>query len=265
MRNNTYALLIFALLSTLLLSGCITDSKTRSFHALDPSFSAALEHERKKNFSTIRTDMAMKGLSIGTPLYIRAFKSEMEMELWAQNPYTGEYKLYKTYPICQKSGSLGPKIKEGDRQTPEGFYDVTPDRMNPHSKFYLSFNIGYPNAYDRAHGHTGSALMVHGACVSAGCLAMNDNNIGEIYLIIDESFKNGVHRIPVHIFPFRMTSDQLALRQNSPWMPFWLDLKKGYDYFEKYHVPPDMGLEHNRYVLNDKKSPETPWKVSSTN
>lgn len=244
------ALPLFCLLLTVIIvTGCTT-AKKRSFKPLNPYYSATLDYERKKNFATLRTDMAIKGVQMGAPVYIRAFKDEMELELWLKNPYSHEYKLFKTYPICKKSGALGPKLKEGDLQTPEGFYDTTYSRMNPNSQYYLSFNIGYPNAYDRAHGRTGSALMIHGSCVSEGCLAMTDKHIGEIYMIIEESFKNGVPVAPIHLFPFRMTPENLALRQNSEWMPFWLDLKTGYDFFETHKVPPQMGVADKRYVLH---------------
>lgn len=234
----------------LFLCSCATH-KPRSFKPLDPYYSATLDYERKKHFSNLKYDMAIKGLEMGTPIYVRAFKSEMELELWGYDSYNQNYKLIKTYPICKKSGVLGPKTKEGDLQTPEGFYDVIHERMNPNSQYYLSFNIGYPNAYDRARGGTGSALMVHGNCVSEGCLAMTDKNIGEIYIIIEESFKKGTVSVPVHIFPFRMSEANMALRTDSEWIGFWQDLKQGYDFFETYHIPPPMTLSaDSRYALN---------------
>lgn len=243
------AILMLGLIAILFLSSCVTH-KQRSFKPLNPYYSATLEYEHKKNFNRLKTDMAIKGLAMGTPIYIRAFKTEMEMELWGYDSYSKSFKHFKTYPICKKSGVLGPKQKEGDLQTPEGFYDVTYGRMNPNSKYYLSFDIGYPNAYDRSLGRTGSALMIHGNCVSEGCLAMTDKNIGEIYIILEESFKNGSPIVPIHLFPFRMTEQNMALRKDSEWMPFWMDLKHGYDYFEKYHFPPVMTHQEGKYALN---------------
>lgn len=243
------AMLMLGLAILLFLCSCATH-KARSFKPLDPYYSATLEFERKKNFSNLKYDMAIKGLEMGTPLYVRAFKSEMEMEIWGYDPHSRDYKLFKTYPICQKSGTLGPKTKEGDLQTPEGFYYVTHERMNPNSQYYLSFNVGYPNEFDRAHGSTGSALMVHGNCVSEGCLAMTDKNIGEIYVIIEESFKSGTTIVPIHLFPFRMSEQNMALRTDSEWLPFWNQLKVGYDYFEAYHLPPIMAVQNGNYVLN---------------
>ena len=123
------------------------------------------------------------------------------MEIWKQNR-DGEYALLKTYPICRWSGDLGPKKKQGDRQAPEGFYTITPGQMNPNSNYYLAFNTGYPNAYDRAWGYTGSELMVHGDCSSRGCYAMTDEQIQEIYALARESFFGGQKSFPA-CRPFR--------------------------------------------------------------
>ena len=132
--------------------------------------------------------------SLGSPLYIRIFKLEAEMEVWMQEP-SGVYQLFRTYPICNWSGDVGPKLKEGDRQAPEGFYVVSARQMNPNSKYYLSFNIGYPNAYDRAHGYTGSYLMVHGGCRSQGCYAITDDAIQEFYILARDAFARGQTRV----------------------------------------------------------------------
>ena len=240
-------------------SGCSTlqgrstappPSLNTSFAPSDtPRLNPQLEAMRERNFSVLRTDMAIRGMSMDSPMLIRAFKSEMQMELWVKSAYNNKYELYKTYNICKKSGVLGPKLQEGDLQTPEGFYKVTPDRLNPNSQYFLSFNIGYPNNYDRAHGRTGSLLMVHGSCVSEGCLAMTDQNIGEIYLIVENNFKYGHPAIPVNIYPFRMTASNMAMRTNSPWYSFWTNLKQGYDYFETFHVPPDISVKGGKYVV----------------
>ncbi len=209
-----------------------------------------LEEIREKNFSVLRTEMVLKGLSMDNPMLIRAFKSEMKLELWVKSSYADQYDLFKTYDICSKSGTLGPKLKEGDLQTPEGFYSVTPDRLNPNSQYFLSFNIGYPNEYDRAHKRTGSLLMIHGSCVSEGCLAMTDRNIAEIYLIVEQNFKYGHKSIPIHIFPFRMTEENMRMRSLSQWYPFWRNLKEGYDYFERYYIPPEISVKNKRYAFN---------------
>lgn len=227
-------------------------TSSRKYTRLRGYQSYALQQIHEKNFSVIRTDMAMKGLSLGSPVMIRAFKEEMELEMWVKHAYKDEYRLYKTYPICKRSGSLGPKLAEGDLQTPEGFYGVTEERLNPNSKYFLSFNIGYPNEYDRSLGRTGSALMIHGNCVSEGCLAMTDANIGDIYLIVEKALEGGEEEIPIHIFPFRMTEENMARYASSEWMPFWKDLKKGYDYFEFMRQPPQVRVQELVYKVDDR-------------
>src|SRR5690606_11897951 len=144
-----------------------------------------------------------------------------------------KYHLYKTYPICKWSGSLGPKLVEGDKQAPEGFYDVTTDWLWPESQYHLAMNIGYPNQYDRTHGRTGSYIMIHGKCFSEGCFAMKDRPIEEIYLLTEQSLLAGNHNVPIHIFPFRMTDENMARHADSVWMPFWRNLRQGYEWFER--------------------------------
>ncbi len=198
----------------------------------------------------ISKQMSDKGFNITSPMLIRAFKTEMKLELWIKNTYSNQYNLFKSYNICQKSGKLGPKEMEGDKQTPEGFYNVTQERLNPNSKYFLSFNIGFPNEYDKSLKRTGSNLMIHGNCLSVGCLAMKDNNIAEIYLILEQNFKSGNNSVPVHIYPFRMTDENMDLRKNYRWHSFWQNIKQGYDYFEKHHVPAHATAKNGNYVFN---------------
>ena len=166
-----------------------------------------------------------------SPILIRVFKEESELEVWKQDR-TGRFALLKSYPICRWSGELGPKIKEGDRQAPEGFYTITPGQMNPNSAYYLSFDLGYPNAYDRSHGRTGAQLMVHGDCSSRGCYSMTDEQISEIYALGRDAFFGGQKSFQVQAYPFRMTPQNLAKHRNSPHLAFWKMLKKGNDHFE---------------------------------
>lgn len=191
--------------------------------------------------------LAKKGLSFGSAVYIRVFKKEAELEVWLQNG--AKYELFKTYPVCALSGTLGPKEKEGDRQSPEGFYSVTRAKLNPASLYHLSFDIGYPNAYDRSLGRSGSFIMVHGNCVSIGCFAMTDDGIEEIYSLADAAFTKGQKSFAVHVFPFRMTVENMKQNAASRWAPFWSDLKAGYDAFEPNHVPPDMVVKEGRYKV----------------
>lgn len=193
--------------------------------------------------------MQQKGMTKHSPILLRAFKKEAELEIWKMKS-DGEYALLKTYPMCRWSGQLGPKRREGDRQVPEGFYAITPSQMNPNSNYYLSFNVGYPNAYDRAHGGTGSLIMVHGACSSAGCFSMTDEQIAEIYAIAREAFGGGQAAIQMQSMPFRMTPENLAKHRFDPNMKFWRNLKEGSDHFEVAKREPKVAVCGKKYVFD---------------
>lgn len=195
--------------------------------------------------------MQDKGLSASAPILIRSYKKESELEVWKRDS-KGEYALLKTYPICRWSGQLGPKVREGDRQAPEGFYTISPGQMNPNSSFYLSFDTGFPNAYDRAHNRTGKYLMVHGACSSAGCFSMTDEQIAEIYAIGREAFGGGQRSFQFQSYPFRMTPQNLARYRNDPNIAFWRNLKEGSDYFEVTKQIPVVGVCNKRYVFGSQ-------------
>ena len=188
-----------------------------------------------------------KGLRWGAPVFIRIFKEEKELELWVDDGK--RFQRFKVFKICKFSGLLGPKVKEGDRQAPEGFYYVPRSLMNPRSRFHLSFNLGYPNAYDRARGRTGSALMVHGNCVSIGCYAMTDTLIEEIYSICDAALKNRQRFFRVHCFPFRMTAANMKRYADSKWIEEWRNMKNGYDWFEKNKRPPNVTVNEKQYIF----------------
>lgn len=193
--------------------------------------------------------MEAKGMSEQSPIMLRIFKEEGELEVWKQKG-NGRYGLVTSYDICKWSGKLGPKFTEGDRQAPEGFYTVRPQQMNPQSSYHLSFNIGYPNAYDRAHGRTGQHLMVHGACSSSGCYSMTDEQVEEIYAFARDAFEGGQDAFQVQAYPFRMTAENMARYRNDPNYPFWKMLKEGYDFFEITKVPPKVDVCEGRYVFN---------------
>jgi murein L,D-transpeptidase YafK len=190
--------------------------------------------------------MAQKGMPRSDPILIRAYKKESELEVWKRRT-DGKYAHLKTYPICRWSGQLGPKIREGDRQAPEGFYTVTPAQMNPNSAYYLSFDTGYPNAYDRAHGRTGAHLMVHGTCSSRGCFAMTDEAIAEVYAMAREAFSGGQRAFQFQSYPFRMTAENLAKHRADPHIAFWKNLKEGSDYFEVTKEEPRVAVANKRY------------------
>ena len=225
-----------ALCAVVALAGCDTDGLQygKAMKSLSPEMVAALQ---------------TKNMPTESPILVRLFKEEAELEVWKQDA-AGRYDLLKTYPICRWSGELGPKVKEGDRQAPEGFYTITPAQMNPNSQFYLSFNMGYPNAYDKAWGRTGAHLMVHGDCSSRGCYAMTDDQIGEIYALARESFFGGQRAFQVQAYPFRLTPTNFARHRNNPNMPFWRMLKEGSDHFEVTRQEPKIDVCEKRYVFN---------------
>ena len=200
-------------------------------------------------------EMNDKDMDLQSPILVRLFKEEAELEVWKQDR-SGRFALLKTYPICRWSGDLGPKVREGDRQAPEGFYNITPAQMNPQSAYYLSFNTGYPNAYDRALGHSGSELMVHGDCSSRGCYAMTDEQIAEIYALGRESFFGGQKSFQFEAFPFRMTGLNMARHRNNPNMPFWKMIKEGYDHFEVTRQEPKVDFCEKKYVFDATKAPD---------
>ena len=182
-------------------------------------------------------------------MVIRIFKESSELEVWKETA-SGEYRHFRTYEICAWSGELGPKFAEGDRQSPEGFYTITPGLLNPNSNFYLAFNTGFPNKYDRVHGRTGSNLMVHGDCSSSGCYSMTDESIAEIYALVRESFAGGNRSVQLQIYPFRMTPENLARHASSAHMSFWQDIKEGYDRFEISKRPPSWDVCNKEYVFD---------------
>jgi murein L,D-transpeptidase YafK len=226
-----------AIAAAFALASCETDGNvdmTRAMKPLSPELVAALEQKHMPKES---------------PILVRIFKEEAELEVWKQDD-TGRFALLKTFPICRWSGDLGPKIREGDRQAPEGFYTITPGQMNPNSNYYLSFNLGFPNAYDKANDRTGAFLMVHGDCSSAGCYAMTDEQMGEIYALGRESFFGGQHAFQVQAYPFHMTPLNLAKHRNSPHLAFWRMIKQGHDHFEVTGQEPKVDVCDKHYVFD---------------
>ncbi|OKO79998.1 hypothetical protein AC629_28005 [Bradyrhizobium sp. NAS80.1] len=245
-RSLARALLAsFALTASVLLAGCDTDQVSLATNAkanqpVPPKLVAA---------------MGEKNMDLQSPILIRLFKQEAELEIWKQTR-SGQFALLKTYPICRWSGDLGPKVREGDRQAPEGFYSINPSQMNPQSAYYLSFNTGFPNAFDRALGRTGSQLMVHGDCSSRGCYAMTDEQIAEIYSLGRESFFGGQKAFQFQAYPFRMTPVNMAKHRNNPNMAFWKMIKEGYDHFEVTRQEPKVDFCEKKYVFDAAKAPD---------
>ncbi len=192
--------------------------------------------------------MEAQDMERGAPILIRVFKEDSTLEVWKQDR-SGRFKPLRSYAVCKFSGGLGPKQAFGDHQAPEGFYDIGPGQMNPHSREYLAFNVGYPNAYDRAFGRTGDSLMVHGGCRSVGCYAMTDAQMDEIFGLAHEAFAGGQSRIQFQAYPFRMTEANLERHAADPNIAFWQDLKVGNDLFAATSLPPKVAVCDRRYTF----------------
>ena len=233
-----------ALAAGMLLAGCNSDeislaNNAKANQPVPPKLIAA---------------MTEKNMDLQSPMLVRLFKQEAELEVWKQDR-SGQFALLKTYPICRWSGDLGPKVREGDRQAPEGFYSITPGQMNPQSAYYLSFNTGYPNAFDKSLGRSGSELMVHGDCSSRGCYAMTDEQIAEIYSLGRESFFGGQRAFQFQAYPFHMTAVNMAKHRNNPNMPFWKMIKEGNDHFEVTRQEPKVEFCEHKYVFDPAALP----------
>ncbi|MCU0467334.1 MAG: L,D-transpeptidase family protein [Arcicella sp.] len=199
-------------------------------------------------------------------IFIRVFKQDEILEVWAKENQSPRFELLKTYQIASSSGNLGPKRKQGDMQTPEGFYYI--DRFNPISNFYLSLGVNYPNTSDKIlgeKGNYGGDIFIHGATVTVGCMPMTDDKIKEIYLTAVEAKNAGQTAIPVHIFPTKLTDSGMVSLQKTvqsasfigywqalkngqnidyqKFIKFWTNLKEGYDYFEQHHQLPQVSVK----------------------
>ena len=235
-------------------------------YAEEPADPSRVAEVRQRIEESLKSELAAKGLNFGSKIYIRTFKvgqakggklvnlgdnheyynNEGAVEVWV-DAGNGKYKLFKSYVVCLFSGHLGPKLRSGDYQNPEGFYKVA--LFNPASNYHLSMNVGYPNAFDQAHGYTGSAIMIHGNCKSVGCLAMTDAKIEEIYLLAWQAHLRGQSDIPIHMFPFPMTNANMAEHSHNRNAAFWSQLKPAYDIFEKDRRPPMVDVEDGSYIV----------------
>lgn len=234
-----------AIITLLLAAGC-TAQKSNPSDRPEPKQSRAVEQVLRS-----------KNMKKSSPIMMRIFKEEGVLEVWKRVD-SGKYELASSYDICVWSGKLGPKYAEGDRQAPEGFYSVSPGQMNPNSQYHLAFNIGFPNVYDRVNGRYGQHLMVHGACSSAGCYSMNDQQIEEIYAYARDAFRGGQKSFQLQAFPFRMTERNMARYKNDPNFKFWTMIKEGYDAFETSKTPPKVDVCEKRYAFNLKGTPLSP-------
>ncbi|EKN4183254.1 transpeptidase [Yersinia ruckeri] len=198
----------------------------------------------------------LKQQLLGSSVYIQIFKEERTLELYAR--LQGEYRLIQSYRICNFSGGLGPKRREGDFKSPEGFYSIDMQHLKPDSKFYRAINIGFPNDFDKSQGYSGKYLMIHGDCQSIGCYAMTDAYMDEIFNYVKMAFINGQSKVDISIYPFRMTEQNMQRHRNSTYINFWRQLQPGYTYFAKNRMPPPVGVINGQYVINRPLISSTP-------
>lgn len=251
-RKATYLLLALAIAIGLSMfayehrnPGRITEMARSLAARLSPD---SADRSRKLNPKPFAGRLKARGFEIGQPVVLRLFKEDGELELWMQGGTT--FELVATYPICAWSGDLGPKLREGDGQSPEGFYLASRNQLKPDSSYYRAINIGFPNAYDKSLGRTGSYLMIHGDCVSIGCYAMTDAGIDDIYTTVEQALANGQSAIPIHIFPFRMTAENFERHKGHRWMEFWENLAEGDRLFTTTQLSPSIAACGGKYVFN---------------
>ena len=206
------------------------------------------------NLAQFKERLEERGLSVGDEVFIRVFKAESELEIWMRRG--DRYVHFATYPVCHWSGTLGPKLFEGDKQTPEGIYTVTWRQLHMVGRHPRSLNLGFPNTFDQQHRRTGSYILIHGACSSVGCFAMTNPVIEEIFTLSQAALRRGQRAIQVHSFPFRLTEERLAAYADSEWQPFWRNLKDAYDSFERTHLPPRVSICGGRYHIEDASNIE---------
>jgi murein L,D-transpeptidase YafK len=240
-----------ALLLTAVFAGALTPVRCLGEDGNQLPAKATMELSRE-----LLSLLQQKKMPKHSPILVRIFKEEAELEVWKQDT-TGHFQILKTYPICRWSGDLGPKLHEGDRQAPEGFYTITPELMNPNSNYYLAINTGFPNSFDKANERDGTFLMVHGDCWSSGCYAMTDEQIGEIYSLARDSLAGSQPSFQIQAYPFRLTPANLARHRTNPNMAFWEMLKIGNDHFEATHLQPKVDVCNRRYVFDAQQPPNS--------
>ncbi|RWX74421.1 murein L,D-transpeptidase [Neorhizobium lilium] len=236
----------FALLTATALTGCNDTLDTTKV-----DLSSVKNKVQQPLPNSILAEMQKRDMPRTSPIMIRILKEEGKLEIWKAKA-DNRFEVIKSYDICAWSGKLGPKVKEGDRQAPEGFYNLSPANLNPNSKYYLAINTGFPNRYDQANGRYGTNLMIHGACSSSGCYSMTDEQILEIYAFARDAFKGGQTSVQLQALPFRMTPENMARHRDNQNYDFWKMLKTGYDNFEVTKRPPEVAVCDKKYVFNQQ-------------
>ncbi len=204
----------------------------------------------RKNLQTwpsepVATRLAAAGFKLGQPALIRVYKEEAVLEVWMKRAQ--RFERVFTFPICKWSGALGPKLQEGDGQSPEGYYYASAKQLLPTSRHHRAINTGFPNSLDASFGRTGTVLMIHGSCSSIGCYAMTDPAIDDIYTIVAAALHNGQPDIPLHLYPFRMTKENLTRSSTHKWGSFWRNLAEGDALFSATGLPPPVWSCNGKY------------------
>jgi murein L,D-transpeptidase YafK len=276
-RVQTCATMAVQLLAAVALSGCSffnwlfgvsePDETSRPQAQIEMQPQAeTLEEKLARPRRELPVALAQRGLALGDPVYIRIYKDVKEMEIWMLSQSSGRWTLFRNYPICRYSGKLGPKLKQGDKQAPEGFYKVYKQQLNPASSYHLSFNLGYPNEFDRANKRTGDFLMVHGGCGSSGCYAMTNPVIEDIYLLTASALEAGQTYVPVHAFPAKLSDVWMASHRTSQWARFWRDMKQCDRRFTSRGIPANPTVEDGRYRCSPVAGSQEPmvYEAQST-
>jgi murein L,D-transpeptidase YafK len=202
--------------------------------------------------SALEADLEENGFRLGAPAFIRVLKADSSLEVWMLKG--ARFQLYRSYSICKWSGVLGPKLYEGDRQSPEGVYFITGGDLIVNARWHRAMNVGFPNPRDRALGLTGSGILIHGKCSSVGCFALTDDVVEDVYDIVQAALQAGQPRVPVHIFPFELTREKLAGVAGDEWSDFWKELKRGHDLFLRDGLPPRTYVCNGRYAFQSRRS-----------
>jgi murein L,D-transpeptidase YafK len=203
----------------------------------------------ESSLAHLTAELAPMGLKPGDPVFLRAFKEESEFEIWMKPEQDPHYLLFKVHRLAASAGQAGPKLREGDGQAPEGFYNATATSMRPETRHYLGVDLGYPNDYDRKKGRTGSDLLIHAGSGAGGAYALSPETMNEVYALADAAFRSGQRELAIHLFPFRLTDARMdkVWAKPSRWTDEWVNLKEGYDFFENVRLPPRVEVEEERY------------------
>ena len=236
---------------TFLLSLSIMASAQNNFKATQIKFER-VERAYNEKWETLEKFLKTADFVNDFSMLINAYKAEGKLEVWLKSKSAKSYSLFRTYDFCAHSGALGPKVIEGDGQTPEGFYYI--NVFNPMSNFHLSLGVNYPNAVDLArtgkNRKPGGEIYIHGNCVTVGCIPLTDEKIKEVYILGVEARNNGQDRIPVNIYPFKMTNGNMQKfsTQFPAQLSFWKTLQPGYLGFEKHRNMANVKEVKGKYI-----------------